>query len=131
MIKIKNIKKSFSNGFIALKGINLHIGKDEFVYIVGPSGAGKSTLLKMLFKADAPTEGDILIDNISLNNIHPKQIPYLRRNIGVIFQDFQLIGDKSIEENIAQTFFGNGTGIEPHCQILDFLDWSSQNQRDI
>mgnify|MGYP003969674295 CR=1 FL=1 len=101
MIKIKDLKKSFPNGFIALKGVNIHIGKDEFVYLVGSSGAGKSTLLNMLFKSDNPTEGNIYIDNVLLNNMTPKQIPYLRRNIGFVFQDFKLLPKRTVYENVA------------------------------
>ncbi len=93
--------KTYSNGFNALNSINIHIGKDEFVYIVGASGAGKSTLLRLLFKADLPTKGDIQIDRVSLNRMTNKQTPYLRRNIGVIFQDFKLLPKRTVYENIA------------------------------
>jgi cell division transport system ATP-binding protein len=101
MIKIKNLKKVYPNGFKALDGINLHIRRDEFIYLVGSSGAGKSTLLKLIFKSDTPTIGDIAIDNFSLNSIKKKHVPYLRRNIGFIFQDFKLLPKRTVAENIA------------------------------
>lgn len=101
MIKIKNVSKQFKSGVIALDHIDLTIQKDDFVYLVGASGAGKSTLLKMIFIADKPTSGDIYIDNFCLNTITPQQIPYLRRSIGVIFQDFKLLQKRTVFENVA------------------------------
>ncbi|NBV83660.1 cell division ATP-binding protein FtsE [bacterium] len=101
MIRVKNIRKVYPNGFVALDGIDLHISRNEFVYLVGQSGAGKSTLLNMLYKAETPTSGDIYIDNISLGSLSPKQIPYLRRSIGVIFQDYKLLPRRTVYENVA------------------------------
>jgi cell division transport system ATP-binding protein len=101
MIRAIDLKKIYSNGFKALDIQDLHIQRNEFVYIVGSSGAGKSTLLKLLFRAELPTSGDIYIDNFSLKNILPKQIPYLRRNIGVVFQDFKLLQRRTVYENVA------------------------------
>lgn len=101
MIRVKNVRKMYANGFVALDGIDLHISRNEFVYLVGQSGAGKSTLLNMLYKAETPTSGDIYIDNISLSSLAPKQIPYLRRSIGVIFQDYKLLPRRTVYENVA------------------------------
>jgi cell division transport system ATP-binding protein len=101
MIKIKKVSKKFQNGIFALKEIDLSIQKDEFVYLVGSSGAGKSTLLNMIFLADKPTSGDIYIDNFCLGSITPHQIPFLRRSIGVIFQDFKLLSLRTVFENVA------------------------------
>ncbi|MBT6120921.1 cell division ATP-binding protein FtsE [bacterium] len=101
MIKIKNLEKIHKNGFKALKKVNLHVGKNEFIYLVGPSGAGKTTLLNMIFKFDRPTSGEIYIDNCPLTSIHDRQIPHLRRNIGVVFQDFKLLPKRTVYENIA------------------------------
>lgn len=101
MIKLKNVRKIHSNGFIALDNINLTIEKNEFVYLVGPSGAGKSSILNLLFRADAPTAGEVYIDNIALNRLTPYQIPYLRRNIGVVFQDYKLLPRRTVFENVA------------------------------
>ncbi len=101
MIRVKNVRKVYPNGFVALDGIDLHISRNEFVYLVGQSGAGKSTLLNMLYKAETPTSGDIYIDNISLSGLAPKQVPYLRRSIGVIFQDYKLLPRRTVYENVA------------------------------
>ncbi len=101
MIKIKNLRKTHENGTVALDAINLHINRNEFVYFVGPSGAGKTTLFNMILKRDRPSSGDIMIDNCSLNQLSEKQLPYLRRNIGVIFQDFKLLRSRTVYENMA------------------------------
>ncbi|MFC1770495.1 cell division ATP-binding protein FtsE, partial [Candidatus Margulisiibacteriota bacterium] len=101
MIRIINLSKVYPNGFAALEEINLQIDRNEFVYLVGPSGAGKSTLLKMIFRAERPSLGDIHIDNFSLNKIAHSQIPFLRRNMGIIFQDFKLLPRRNVYENIA------------------------------
>jgi cell division transport system ATP-binding protein len=101
MIRIKNVTKTYPNGYVALDNVNLHIGRNEFVYLVGQSGAGKSTLLNMLYKAETPSSGDIYIDNIPLSTISAKQIPFLRRSIGVIFQDYKLLPKRTVYENVA------------------------------
>ena len=84
------------------------INRGEFVYIVGPSGSGKSTLLNCIFRAELPSSGNIFIDNYSLNTLASEQIPYLRRNLGMIFQDFKLLPNKSIFDNIAYGLRGLG-----------------------
>lgn len=101
MIRIKNVTKTYPNGYVALDNVNLHISRNEFVYLVGQSGAGKSTLLNMLYKAETPSSGDIYIDNIPLSSISAKQIPFLRRSIGVIFQDYKLLPKRTVYENVA------------------------------
>ncbi|NDC82614.1 cell division ATP-binding protein FtsE [bacterium] len=101
MIRVKNVRKIYPNGFVALDGIDVHISRNEFVYLVGQSGAGKSTLLSMMYKAEIPTSGDIYIDNIALSNIDANQVPYLRRSIGVIFQDYKLLPRRTVYENVA------------------------------
>tara|TARA_B100000586_G_scaffold150809_1_gene109522 strand:- start:224 stop:904 length:681 start_codon:yes stop_codon:yes gene_type:complete len=101
MIRLKGVSKVFSNGLKALDTIELTIQKNEFVYLVGPSGAGKSTLLNLIFRADVPSTGDIIIDHFSLNNIRKSQVPYLRRSIGVVFQDFKLLPKRTVFENVA------------------------------
>lgn len=101
MIRLKNVRKVHPNGFIALDDISLHIGKEEFVYLVGPSGAGKSTLLNMMFRSDLPTEGEIFIDNVCVNRLTDDKIPFLRRNIGFIFQDYKLLPRRTVYENVA------------------------------
>ncbi|MFA5880095.1 MAG: cell division ATP-binding protein FtsE [Candidatus Margulisiibacteriota bacterium] len=101
MIQIKNISKIYTNGFKALDDVNLYITRDEFVYLVGSSGAGKSTLINLIFKAEEPTSGEIYIENFPLSKIPPNQVPYLRRKIGVIFQDYKLLPKRTVYENVA------------------------------
>jgi cell division transport system ATP-binding protein len=101
MIKLIGVSKVYPNGFEALNNINLHIGKEEFIFIVGPSGSGKTTLMKLLYREEFPTSGQVIIDKINVAELKPYQIPYLRRNMGVVFQDFKLLPKRTIWENIA------------------------------
>ena len=103
MIIMEDVTKTYSSGsdVPALNGINLHIQEGEFVFIVGKSGSGKSTLIKLLLKELAPTSGKIYVNKKYLNKLTRKKLPYLRRDIGVVFQDFRLLPDRNIYENIA------------------------------
>ena len=101
MIIMEDVTKTYSTGVAALNGINLHIQKGEFVFIVGKSGSGKSTLIKLLLKELDPTSGKIYVNKKYLNKITRKKLPYLRRDIGVVFQDFRLLPDRNVYENIA------------------------------
>ncbi len=101
MIKLVDVSKEYDNGVKALSKINLNIDKGEFVFIVGPSGAGKSTLIKLLLKEVEPTEGKIYLNNMDITRVKNRRIPYIRRNIGVVFQDFRLLHNKTIYENVA------------------------------
>lgn len=101
MISMKNIYKTYENGVTALSGINMNIEKGEFVYIVGPSGAGKSTFIKLIYREEKPTSGVIKIDGTDLANLKEKQVPMLRRDIGVVFQDFKLLPKLTAYENVA------------------------------
>ncbi|WP_430790988.1 cell division ATP-binding protein FtsE [Virgibacillus flavescens] len=101
MIKMKDIYKTYGNGVTALNGLNISIEQGEFVYIVGPSGAGKSTFVKLMYREVKPTSGSIFINDVDMSTIKEKKVPYLRRNIGVIFQDFKLLSKLSVYENIA------------------------------
>ncbi len=100
MIKIINLSKTYNNGVKALSNISLHIDKGEFVFIVGPSGAGKSTFVKVLLLEEEPTDGKIIIANQNITNLHRRQVPYLRRKMGVVFQDFRLLPNKTVYENV-------------------------------
>lgn len=100
MIEFLNVNKNYEHGVAALKNINFKIEKGEFVFLVGPSGSGKSTILKLMIKEEEPTSGKILIDNTDITKIKKKEIPYLRRKIGFVFQDFRLLYDKTVAENI-------------------------------
>lgn len=101
MIKLEHVSKSYTAGIPALNDVSLDIEKGEFVFIVGDSGSGKSTLIKLLLKELEPTEGTITINNKKLNKIKRRQIPKFRRNIGVVFQDFRLLKDRNIYDNVA------------------------------
>ena len=101
MIKLEHVSKSYSAGIPALNDVNLQIEDGEFVFIVGDSGSGKSTMIKLLLKELEPTSGTITVNGRQLGRIRRKQIPKFRRGIGVVFQDFRLLKDRSVYENVA------------------------------
>ena len=101
MIELTNVSKSYPSGIDALYNISLHVGKEEFVFLVGPSGAGKTTLLKLLYREDLPTAGKVVVDRVNVVELDPGQVPFLRRNIGVVFQDFKLLPKRTVYENVA------------------------------
>lgn len=101
MIQFFNVTKVYKGDIYALKDITVKIDKGEFVFLVGPSGAGKTTFIRLLFREELPTKGQILIGGRSIIRLRPKEIPFLRRNIGVVFQDFRLLPDRTVYENIA------------------------------
>ena len=100
MIRLIDVQKTYDNGTRALKGVSLRIDDGEFVFLVGPSGSGKSTILKLITGEVTCTAGRLMVNGYNMNNIHPRQIPYMRRTLGVIFQDFRLIEKKTVEENL-------------------------------
>jgi len=100
MIRLKDVYKEYDNGTEALRGIDLRIDDGEFVFLVGPSGSGKSTIIKLLTAEVASTEGLVMVNGYNLNNIRKWQIPYMRRTLGVIFQDFRLIEKKTVRGNL-------------------------------
>ena len=108
MIRFENICKRYPSGYTALSGINLRLHKGQMAFLTGPSGAGKSTLLKLIAMIERPTRGQIFLDGVSLNNISNRAIPYIRRNIGIIFQDHQLLYDRSIFDNVAMPLIIQG-----------------------
>ena len=108
MIRFIDIYKEYDNGTKALRGVNLRIDDGEFVFLVGASGSGKSTLIKLITGEIACTEGRLMVNGYNLNNIAPKQIPYMRRTLGIIFQDFRLIEKKTIYDNL--TFIMRAVG---------------------
>ena len=101
MIEFNEVTKEYSKGIAALNGINLKIEKGEFAFIVGDSGSGKSTLIRLLMKELEPTSGNIIVNGQNLNRLKHKKIPEYRRHLGVVFQDFRLLKDRNIYENIA------------------------------
>ena len=101
MIESTNVSKVYANGTNALKDINLKIDKGEFVFIVGSSGAGKSTLLKLMMAEETPTTGEVEINGFKASKIKKRQKPYLRRSMGIVFQDFRLIPSMNVYDNVA------------------------------
>ncbi|NLP48559.1 MAG: cell division ATP-binding protein FtsE [Clostridiales bacterium] len=101
MIYFKKVSKIYDNGTVALKDVDLEIEKGEFVFVVGASGAGKSTFLKLITREEVPSSGIIKVGNYVLNDLKRKEIPYYRRNLGVVFQDFRLIPNMSVYDNVA------------------------------
>lgn len=101
MIEMHDIWKTYPDGTTALQGINVVIDRNEFVYVVGTSGAGKSTFMKLIYREEVPTKGQISVNGFNIGKLKQRKIPYVRRNIGVIFQDYRLLPKLSAYENIA------------------------------
>ncbi len=101
MIRLIDVYKEYQNGTKALKGVSMRIDDGEFVFLVGSSGSGKSTVIKLITGEIACTEGRLMVNGYNLNNIKPRQIPYMRRTLGIIFQDFRLIEKKTVYQNLA------------------------------
>ena len=111
MVRLTDVYKEYDNGTKALKGVNMQIDDGEFVFLVGRSGSGKSTIIKLITGEIALTEGKLMVNGFSLNNISPSQIPYMRRTLGIIFQDFRLIEKKTVYENLS--FIMRAIGASP------------------
>ena len=101
MITMESVSKSYSTGVPALNDVSLHIKKGEFVFIVGDSGSGKSTLIKLLLRELTPTSGRIIVNNYDLSRLRRRKVAKFRRNVGVVFQDFRLLKDRNVYENVA------------------------------
>lgn len=101
MIKMNHVTKIYSNGVKALDNIDIEIQKSEFVFLVGPTGAGKTTFLRMILREESPNEGQVVIDGRNIEKLPSSKIPYLRRNIGVVFQDFKLLKSRTVFDNVA------------------------------
>ncbi len=108
MIDFKHVTKTYKNGTKALNDVSLHIEKGEFVFILGASGAGKSTFLKTLMREELPTSGAVTVNGIDLINIKPRKIPYFRRTLGIVFQDFRLIPTMTVYDNVAFAMYCTG-----------------------
>jgi cell division transport system ATP-binding protein len=98
---MQDIWKTYPDGTNALQGVSVKVKRNEFVFVVGPSGAGKSTFMKLMYREERPTKGQIFVNGFNLEKLKQRKIPYVRRNIGVIFQDFRLLPKLTISENIA------------------------------
>ena len=101
LIDLQGVTKTYPSGVCALDGVDLHIEKGEFVFVVGHSGAGKSTLIKTLLREEVPTEGEVTVNGRDLIHMKQREIPYFRRTIGVVFQDFRLIPTMTVFDNVA------------------------------
>ena len=101
MIELTDVTKVYPNGTHALNGVSLHIDDGEFVFLVGPSGSGKSTIIKLLIAELKPTSGTVLVNDYRLDTIKKSEVPYMRRTVGVVFQDFRLIQNKTVYDNVA------------------------------
>lgn len=100
MIELRNVTKMYDHNVVALKDVNIKINKGEFVFLAGPSGSGKSTFLKLLLKEEVPSSGTVIVNDINLDTVKEKEVPYIRRKVGCVFQDFRLLYDKTVYENI-------------------------------
>ena len=133
MIRLKDVEKTYDNGTEALRGISFGIEDGEFVFLVGPSGSGKSTIIKLLTGEILPSSGRIMINGFSMSNISDRQIPYMRRTIGVIFQDFRLIGKKTVYDNLALAMRAVGASskeIRSHIPyVLELVGLSGKEDR--
>ena len=128
MVRLIDVQKEYDNGTKALKGVNLRIDDGEFVFLVGPSGSGKSTVIKLITAEIAPTEGRLMVNGYNLNNIRPRQVPYMRRTLGIIFQDFRLIEKKTVYDNLA--FAMKAVGASNRELRLSFVHFNSANRED-
>jgi cell division transport system ATP-binding protein len=101
MIKTEHVTKVYKDSVVALEDVNIEVTKGEFVFVVGPSGSGKSTFIRLLLKEEEPSRGNIYVAGKNIANLSPWKVPYLRRNIGTVFQDFKLLPERTVFENVA------------------------------
>ena len=114
MIDFENVSKTFGKNVRAVRNLSLHIEEGEFVFVMGDSGSGKSTLIRLLLKEIEPTEGQIIVDGEQLVGMKRRRVPYYRRKLGVVFQDFKLLKDRNVYENVA---FAQRVVVTPSRQI--------------
>jgi cell division transport system ATP-binding protein len=107
VVRLTNVHLRYRGGD-GLKGVSLTIRAGEFVFLIGPSGAGKSTVLRLIYMAEPPSDGQVVVGHFNSNKIAPKEIPYLRRQLGIIFQDFKLLEDRNVFDNVAFTLQATG-----------------------
>jgi cell division transport system ATP-binding protein len=124
MIDMQDVWKEYPNGTVALRGVSVQISKGEFVYVVGPSGAGKSTFIKLMYREERPTKGHIFVNGFNIERLKERKVPFLRRSIGVVFQDFKLLPKLTVYENVAFALEVIGTP-QRHIRrrVHDVLEW--------
>ena len=133
MIRLIEVKKEYDNGTKALKGVSMRIDDGEFAFLVGPYGSGKSTIIKLITGEVLPSEGRLMVNGYNLNTIRTQQVPYMRRTLGVIFQDFRLIEKKTVNENLV--FAMRAVGASPKevrkrvPYVLDLVGLSKKGGR--
>jgi cell division transport system ATP-binding protein len=110
MVRLSDVFKEYENGTKALKGVSVLLNEGEFAFLVGPSGSGKTTIIKLLTGEIAPTDGEVMVNGFNLGSMRMSRMPHLRRTLGVIFQDFRLIGKKDVYENVAFAMRAVGAG---------------------
>jgi len=101
LIQMTDVSKIYSNGSVALSNVTIYIEKGDFIFVVGPSGAGKSTFVKLIFREELPTTGDLIVNGRNISSMEPDEVPYLRRGLGIVFQDFRLLPNKTVYDNVA------------------------------
>lgn len=133
MIEFRSVYKTYGNDSHALYDVNLHIDDGEFAFIVGASGAGKSTFLKLIVREEVPTSGEVIVNNYRLSRLKRREVPYFRRNLGIVFQDFRLINTMTVYDNIA--FSMRVTGRSPReirrrvPYLLELMDLKGKGDR--
>ena len=131
MIRFIDVRKEYDNGTKALRGISFRIDDGEFAFLVGPSGSGKSTIIKLITGEVAPSDGRVMVNGYNLTNIAPRQVPYMRRTLGVIFQDFRLIQKKTVYENLTFAMRAVGSsGREVRRRVPYVLDLVGLSQKE-
>jgi cell division transport system ATP-binding protein len=108
MVQLREVTKTYSNGSRGLFGVSLEVKRGDFLFVTGPSGAGKSTLLKLLYGAERPTSGEVIVDQLNVGQLRGNRLSLLRRRIGVVFQDYKLIPTRTVSENIAFVLWAQG-----------------------
>lgn len=130
MIRLENVSKTFKNGVHALRDVNLYIEEGEFVYIIGPTGSGKSTLIKLLDGEEVPTTGRVIVADTNVGKLKHSRVPLYRRNIGVVFQDFRLLPELTVFENIAFALQVIGLNkVEIRHRVREVLDLVSLSDK--
>ncbi len=123
MIDMKGVYKTYPNGVTALNGLDVHIDQGEFVYVVGPSGAGKSTFVRLMFREEKASKGTVMINDQNLSTIKERRVPKLRRQIGVVYQDFRLLPRLTVYENVAFALeVIEETPVNIRRRVMDVLD---------
>lgn len=124
MISFRAVRKVFPGPHVALDGVDLEIAKGEFVFLVGPSGAGKTSLLRFIYREDVPTSGTVVVNGWDVPKLRPQRVPYLRRQLGVVFQDFRLLQQRNVFDNVAFALRVTGASVRDlRRRVMEALDF--------